>query len=172
MAVLTSSRVTAALAFCAALAAADPSSDAAAACSSLNITRQLELMRGFGPIAGYSRNSGCADVCGRFTFRWDNGPQGFGDGSRPGSTTQWSSSLAAAATWDPELIFRWGTAMGEEFWSKGTNIQEGPGVNVARVQHNGRCVVARARSAGGGGVLGRPAPPASPRPPPPVPQEL
>lgn len=138
MAILTSSRAAAALALCAALAAADPSSDASAACSSLNLTQQLELMRGFGPIAGYSRNSGCADVCGRFTFRWDNGPQGFGDGSRPGSTTQWSSSLAAAATWDPELIFRWGTAMGEEFWSKGTNIQEGPGVNVARVQHNGR----------------------------------
>lgn len=28
--------------------------------------------------------------------------------------------------------------MGEEFWAKGTNIQEGPGVNVARIQHNGR----------------------------------
>ena len=28
--------------------------------------------------------------------------------------------------------------MGEEFWSKGTNIQEGPGVNVARIQKNGR----------------------------------
>ena len=28
--------------------------------------------------------------------------------------------------------------MGEEFWAKGTNIQEGPGVNVARVQKNGR----------------------------------
>jgi beta-glucosidase len=28
--------------------------------------------------------------------------------------------------------------MGEEFWNKGTNIQEGPGVNVARIQRNGR----------------------------------
>lgn len=28
--------------------------------------------------------------------------------------------------------------MGEEFWGKGTNIFEGPGVNVARIQRNGR----------------------------------
>ena len=28
--------------------------------------------------------------------------------------------------------------MGEEFWNKGTNIQEGPGINVARIMRNGR----------------------------------
>ena len=78
-------------------------------------------MRGYGPIAGYSRNSGCAGICGRQTFRWDNGPQGFGDGTIPGSTTQFSSSLAMAATFDPDLAEAWGTAMGEEWWGKGTN---------------------------------------------------
>ncbi len=74
----------------------------------------------------------------RPTVRWNNGPQGFGDGVRPGSTTQFPSSLAVAATWDPALALAFGTAMGEEFWNKGTNIQEGPGVNVARIQRNGR----------------------------------
>ena len=63
---------------------------------------------------------------------------GFGDGVKPGTSTQWSSSLAMAASFDPELAERWGQAMGLEFWSKGTNIQEGPGVNVARIQKNGR----------------------------------
>ena len=121
-----------------AAAARDPAGDAAAACAALNLTEQLTLMRGFGQIDGYSRNSGCAGVCGRATVRWDNGPQGFGDGTTPGTTTQWPSSLAAAATWDPDLIEAWGVAMGQEFWGKGTNIQEGPGVNVARIQHNGR----------------------------------
>ena len=43
-----------------------------------------------------------------------------------------------AASFDPELASEWGTAMGEEFWSKGTNIQEGPGVNIARIENNGR----------------------------------
>jgi beta-glucosidase len=118
--------------------ARDPAGDAAAACAQLNLTEQLTLMRGYGEIAGYSRNSGCANVCGRQTYRWDNGPQGFGDGSPPGKSTQWPSSLSAAASFDPDLIERWGIAMGEEFWGKGTNIQEGPGVNVARIQHNGR----------------------------------
>ena len=27
---------------------------------------------------------------------------------------------------------------GEEFWGKGTNIQEGPGINIARIDRNGR----------------------------------
>jgi beta-glucosidase len=116
----------------------DPASEAAAACAALNLTEQISMMRGYGQIAGYSRNSGCANVCGRATFRWDNGPQGFGDGTIPGSTTQFPCSLAVAATWDPELAEAFGTAMGEEFWNKGTNIQEGPGVNVARIMQNGR----------------------------------
>jgi len=120
------------------LASAAAARDAASACAALNLTQKLSMMRGFGPIAGYSRNSGCADTCGRATFRWDNGPQGFGDGTIPGTTTQWPSSLAVAATWDPALSGQFGIAMGEEFWAKGTNIQEGPGVNVARIQHCGR----------------------------------
>ena len=53
----------------AAAVVADPASDAAAACAGLNLTQQLTLMRGFGSINGYSRNSGCAGVCGRATFR-------------------------------------------------------------------------------------------------------
>lgn len=28
--------------------------------------------------------------------------------------------------------------MGAEFWGKGTNIQEGPGLNIARIERNGR----------------------------------
>lgn len=123
---------------------ADPAGDASAACSALNLTEKLTLMRGFGPIAGYSRNSGCAGICrkgeggGGGTFRWDNGPQGFGDGTIPGSTTQFPTSLSVAATWDPLLSGQFGVAMGEEFWAKGTNIQEGPGVNMARIMHCGR----------------------------------
>ncbi len=119
-------------------ASADPSSDAKAACAKLNTSMQLGMMHGYGEIDGYSRNSGCANVCGRATLRWDNGPQGFGDGTIPGTSTQFPSSLSAAASWDPDLIEEFGVAMGEEFWAKGTNIQEGPGVNVARVQKNGR----------------------------------
>ena len=85
-----------------------------------------------------SRNSGCGGACGRQFFRWDNGPQGFGDGSGAGLSTQWPSTLNMGATFDPVLAEEWGTAMGEEFWAKGTNIQEGPGLNIARIEKNGR----------------------------------
>ena len=96
------------------------------------------MMHGFGEIAGYSRNSGCAGLCHRDTFRWDNGPQGFGDNTPKGTSTQWPSCLNIGATFDPELALEWGTAMGREFWGKGTNIQEGPGLNIARIMRNGR----------------------------------
>ena len=41
------------------------------------------------------------------------------------------SCLNAGATFDAELVAEWGDAMGEEFWNKGVNIQEGPGLNIA-----------------------------------------
>lgn len=120
---------------------ADPASEASAACAALDLPSKLGLMHGVGEIAGYSRNSGCANLCGRSTYRWDNGPQGFGDGSPPGNSTQFPSSLSMAATWDVDLAGRFGLAMGLEWWGKGTNILEGPGVNVARIPHNGRVSV-------------------------------
>ena len=121
-------------------------SSAAEACAAFDLPTKIDLMHGFGwggqdaptPTYGYSRNSGCGCACGRQYFRWDNGPQGFGDGSGAGNSTQWPSTLNAAATFDPELCEEWGTAMGEEFWNKGTNIQEGPGLNIARIEKNGR----------------------------------
>ena len=112
--------------------------DAKAACAALNFTAKVGLMHGFGKIAGYSRNSGCGDYCGRQTFRWDNGPQGFGDHSPAGNSTQWPSTLNVAATFDPTLAHEFGVAMGEEWWGKGTNFLEGPGINVMRVPYNGR----------------------------------
>ena len=45
-------------------------SDAVEACASLNRTQKLGMMRGYGEIDGYTRNSGCGDLCGRKTFRW------------------------------------------------------------------------------------------------------
>ena len=59
---------------------------------------------------------GCAYECGRKTFRWDNGPQGFGDDVKPGTTTQWPSTLNMAATFD------WQTS-GELLWAKSFGIK-------------------------------------------------
>ena len=113
----------------------------------MNLTAKLGMMRGYGAVSDapdYTRNSDCGGVCGRAsskatsngdvtagTFRWDNGPQGVSSANREGpagNSTQWPSTLNMAATWDPTLALEWGTAMGLEFWQKGANIQEGPGI--------------------------------------------
>ena len=66
------------------------------------------------------------------------GPQGFRDRQLPGSTTSWPSGLTMAASWDLEALQEWGTGMGKEFRAKGSNVQLGPGVCLARVPRNGR----------------------------------
>lgn len=68
-----------------------------------------------------------------------NGPQGWGPwAGAHGNSTCWPSGLTIAATFDQELAGEWGAAMGAEFFAKGTNVQLGPDLNVARVPSGGR----------------------------------
>ena len=69
---------------------------------------------------------------------YNDGPQGFRDDSRPGTTTAFPSGLNIAATWDTEMASLWGDKLGAEFFKKGANVMLGPGMNVARVPVNGR----------------------------------
>ena len=46
--------------------------------------------------------------------------------------------MTVGMTWDKDLALAWGTAMGAEFFGKGSNVQLGPGLCVARVPRNGR----------------------------------
>jgi hypothetical protein len=101
-----------------AVARCDIVHDAIATCATISFEDKLGMMRGFGEIDGYSRNSGCGHTCHRKTFRWDNGPQGIGDNVPNGTSTQWPSCLNMGATWDPALANEWGEAMGSEFWGK------------------------------------------------------
>jgi hypothetical protein len=71
----------------------------------------------------------------------NDGPQGFRnpqDGRHDGTSTQFPSNLALAATWDEDLAFAYGEALGVEFRGKGSNMVLGPGVNMHRVPWNGR----------------------------------
>eukprot|EP00913_Durusdinium_trenchii_P028676 g26892.t1 len=71
----------------------------------------------------------------------DNG-QGYRTTQKPiiGQVTAWPSTLAVAATWDRDLGYEWGQALGDEFFPKGGNVVLGPGLNVHRVARNGRNV--------------------------------
>ena len=68
----------------------------------------------------------------------NDGPQGFRDNDNPGTTTAWPSGLTMAASFDKDIMFEWGSGMGKEFKAKGSNVQLGPGLCLARVPHNGR----------------------------------
>ena len=63
---------------------------------------------------------------------------GFRDNDHPGTTTCWPSALAMGSTFDVELSNKFGIALGEEFFDKGSNVLLGPGLNLARVPLNGR----------------------------------
>ena len=55
-----------------------------------------------------------------------------------GTVTSFPSALAAAASWDRNLVHRYAATIGKEFKMKGANVVLGPAVNVHRVPRNGR----------------------------------
>ena len=71
-------------------------------------------------------------------IKMNDGPQGFRDNAHLGTTTAWPCSLAIAASFDPKASEEWGAGMGEEFFAKGSNVQLGPGMCLARIPKNGR----------------------------------
>ena len=64
----------------------------------------------------------------------NDGPQGFRDNASPGTTTAWPSGLTMAASFDKDIMFEWGSGMGKEFKAKGSNVQLGPGLCLARTR--------------------------------------
>jgi beta-glucosidase len=64
------------------------------------------------------------------------GPQGFRGAA--GTSTAFPAAITVAASWDPAVARAWGSAMGDEFYRKGANVQLGPGLCLARVPRNGR----------------------------------
>jgi beta-glucosidase len=67
-------------------------------------------------------------------FIMADGPHGV----RDGMATCFPVGIAMAATWDPELVYRIGIAMGKEFRGKGKNQALGPCMDLCRDPRNGR----------------------------------
>ena len=55
-----------------------------------------------------------------------------------GTVTCWPSLLSMAATFDRDIVHKFGVALGTEFKAKGANAILGPSINVHRVARNGR----------------------------------
>lgn len=64
-----------------------------------------------------------------------DGPQGI---RAHGPACSFPSGVALAATWDPELAYQYGAALGREAKARGIQMLLGPGVNIARTPLNGR----------------------------------
>lgn len=67
-------------------------------------------------------------------FLMDDGPHGV----RNGLATSFPVGIGMAATWDPELAYRVGAAMGKEFRGKGRSMALGPALDLGRDPRNGR----------------------------------
>jgi beta-glucosidase len=67
-------------------------------------------------------------------LRMTDGPVGV----RWEKSTAFPASVCMAATWNPELIFKLGQAIGREVKAKGRNVLLAPCVNIHRVPHGGR----------------------------------
>lgn len=91
------------------------------------------------PRCAYVGNVAPVQRLGIPPINMNDGPQGFRTtDALKGTSTAWPSGLTLAASWDEAAALEWGTGMGKEFYDKGSNVQLGPGLNVARVPTNGR----------------------------------
>src|SRR5262249_3464758 len=55
-----------------------------------------------------------------------------------GPSTAYPLGIAAAATWDPEMVERMGEALGQDARARGVYVLLGPGMNIYRSPLNGR----------------------------------
>jgi beta-glucosidase len=129
-------------------AGGDPRARAEALLKQMTLEEKITLLHGppTGPCCQCKGNASCAYVGNVAAIprlkippiTMNDGPQGFRDNNQPGSTTAWPSGLTMAASWSTDAMMDWGVGMGKEFYNKGSNVQLGPGLCLARVPRNGR----------------------------------
>ena len=71
-------------------------------------------------------------------FKLTDGPRGVGFHSSGKRCTAFPSGIAQAASWDEELMARFGEALGQECRAVGGRTILGPAINIARTPLNGR----------------------------------
>ena len=127
---------------------ASPDERASLLLANMTLLEQLAMLHGppTGPCCQCTTNATCAYVgnvapnarLGIPPINMNDGPQGFRDNNHPATTTAWPSGLTIGASFDQEAALEWGEGMGIEFYGKGSNVQLGPGLCLARVPRNGR----------------------------------
>lgn len=120
-----------------ALALPEPDSVEAAKARALGILATLSQEEKLALVQGTSGAyvGNVPAVAGVPPLSLQDGPAGV---ARFTGVTQFPAPIALAASWDVDLVRRWGAAMGAEERAKGAIIQLGPMMNLARVPRAGR----------------------------------
>jgi beta-glucosidase len=128
----------------------DPDARAAELVAQLTLDEKLQLVHGWGvcgiPIGGPTdgnRGAGFIPGVPRLgipDFNSNDGPGGPGNcaGRANGAGTVLPSSIAVAASWDPDLVFDFGARIGSEVRDQGFNVWYGAAIGLAREPRNGR----------------------------------
>jgi len=107
----------------------------------MELQEKVDMLHGWAGTAGAAEYVGYVAANTRLNIpamTLNDGPQGFRSNNHPGTSTAFPAGMTIGATWDRGLAEQWGAAMGAEFSAKGSNVQLGPGMNLARVPQNGR----------------------------------
>lgn len=101
------------------------------------LVRQMTLEEKIGLLGGYRDGFHTMPVerLGIPEIRLADGPQGVRNNTR---STLFASGVAAAATWNPDLVYEMGVALGQDARARGVHILLGPGVNICRSPLCGR----------------------------------
>ena len=119
----------------AAAAADTPEQRADALLAQMTLDEKITMMHGGAQCAW----GACTDPIPRLgipALRLQDGPAGVADGAA--GVTQLPAPVAAAASWDTDLIGRYGQTIGAEEWGKGATVVLGPTVNIVRDPRWGR----------------------------------
>ncbi|MFA6450512.1 MAG: glycoside hydrolase family 3 C-terminal domain-containing protein [bacterium] len=84
--------------------------------------------------AGTSMDTKAIPRLGIPRFQMSDGPNGV----RWGASTAFPPGITMASTWNEDLLYRYGVALGRETLAKGRNMILGPCVNIHRVPFGGR----------------------------------
>lgn len=100
------------------------------------IVKQMTLEEKIAYVGGYeSWYIRAIDRLGLPAVRMADGPQGVRNNTK---STLYPSGVAAAATWDVDLIQKMGESLGKDSRARGVHILLGPGVNIYRSPLCGR----------------------------------
>ena len=101
------------------------------------IVSQMTLQEKIDYISGYKDGFHLRPIprLGIPEIRLADGPQGVRNNTK---STLFACGVAAAASWDEELAYRMGTALGQDSRARGVHVLLGPGVNICRSPLCGR----------------------------------